>query len=252
MTNCCAVYKIIKITMNKSLIIAKKELNSYFNSPLGYVVVSVFLVISGWLFIQTFFIVGQASLRSFFNLLPILFMFIIPAITMFSWAEEKKSGTVEVLMTFPVSSIKVVMAKFFSSFVFLLIMLILTSVISIMVSNVGSPDKGVIVAGYIGAIFLGSAYIAIGLWISSVTKNQIISFLVTVSIIFVFYMVGNSLILDTMPSSVAAVGRFLSFSTHFNSILRGVISLSDILYYISVIVFFLFLNARVVGMKKWR
>ena len=238
--------------MNKSLIIAKKELNSYFNSPLGYVVISVFLVISGWLFIQTFFIVGQATLRSFFNLLPILFMFIIPAITMSSWAEEKRSGTVEILMSFPVSSVKVVLAKFLSSFVFLLIMLILTLAISMMVSNVGSPDGGIIIAGYIGAIFLGSAYIAIGLWISSVTKNQIISFLVTVSIIFIFYMIGNSLILDTIPTSVAAVGKFLSFSTHFDSILRGVISLADILYYISVIIFFLFLNARVVSMKNWK
>lgn len=238
--------------MNKILIITKKELNSYFNSPLGYVVISVFLVIVGWLFIQTFFIVGQASLRSFFNLLPILFMFIIPAVTMSSWAEEKRSGTVEVLMTFPVSAVKVVMAKFFSSFVFLLIMLILTLAIPMMVSDIGSPDKGIIIAGYIGAILLGSAYIAIGLWISSVTKNQIISFLVTVTIIFIFYMVGNSLILDTMPSSVAAVGKFLSFSTHFDSILRGVISLSDILYYVSIIVFFLFLNARVVNLKNWK
>lgn len=238
--------------MNKILTITKKELNSYFNSPLGYIVVSVFLVISGWLFIQTFFIIGQASLRSFFNLLPILFMFIIPAITMSSWAEEKKSGTVEVLMTFPVSAVKVVMAKFFSSFMFLLIMLALTLAIPMMVSDVGSPDKGIIIAGYLGAVLLGSAYIAIGLWISSVTKNQIISFLVTVSIIFIFYMIGNPLILDTMPDSIAVVGNFLSFSTHFDSILRGVISLADILYYISVIIFFLFLNARVMGMKRWK
>ncbi len=238
--------------MSKAITIVKKELNSYFNSPLGYVVVSVFLVISGWLFIQTFFIIGQATLRSFFNLLPILFMFIIPAITMSSWAEEKRSGTVEVLMTFPVSAAKVVLAKFFSSFTFLLIMLILTLPIPMMVSNVGSPDKGIILAGYIGAILLGSAYIAIGLWVSSITKNQIISFLVAIAIIFVFYMIGNSLILDAMPSAVASVGKFLSFGTHFDSILRGVISLSDILYYVSVIVFFLFLNARVVGLKKWK
>lgn len=238
--------------MNKILTITKKELNSYFNSPLGYVVISVFLVIVGWLFIQTFFIIGQASLRSFFNLLPILFMFIIPAVTMSSWAEEKRSGTVEVLMTFPVSAVKVVMAKFFSSFVFLLIMLILTLAIPMMVSDIGSPDKGIIIAGYIGAILLGSAYIAIGLWVSSVTKNQIISFLVTVTIIFIFYMVGNSLILDAMPSSVAATGKFLSFSTHFNSILRGVISLSDVLYYISIVVFFLFLNARAVSLREWK
>ena len=238
--------------MNKILTITKKELNSYFNSPLGYIVVSVFLIISGWLFIQTFFVIGQASLRSFFNLLPVLFMFIIPAITMSSWSEEKRSGTIEVLMTFPISAIKVVIAKFFSNFVFLLIMLALTIAIPIMVTNLGAPDSGIIWAGYIGALLLGSAYIAIGLWISSITKNQIISFLVTAAIIFIFYMVGNSLILDTMPNSVAAVGKFLSFSTHFNSILRGVISLSDIFYYISVIIFFLFLNARAISLKNWK
>jgi len=238
--------------MNKSLTITKKELNSYFNSPLGYIVVSVFLIISGWMFIQTFFIVGQATMRSFLNFLPIVFMFVLPAITMSSWSEEKRSGTVEVLMSFPISAVNVVIAKFLSSFVFLFILLVMTLAIPVMITNLGSPDQGIIWAGYFGALFLGSSYIAIGLWVSSITKNQIISFLVTVVIIFIFYMVGNSLILDSMPSSIANIGRFLSFSTHFDSILRGVISLSDILYYFSVIIFFLFLNARVVNMKNWR
>jgi len=238
--------------MNKAITIVKKELNSNFNSPLGYIVVSAFLIISGWMFIQSFFIFGQASMRSFFNLLPILFMFVLPAVTMSSWSEEKRSGTVEVLMSFPISTVKVVIAKFLSSFVFLLIMIVFTLAIPMMITNLGTPDRGVILAGYIGALFLGSSYIAIGLWVSSITKNQIISFLVTVVIIFVFYMIGNSMILDTMPSVVASVGKFLSFATHFDSILRGVISLSDILYYISIIVFFLFLNARVVSLKNWR
>lgn len=238
--------------MNKILTITKKELNSYFNSPLGYIVLFVFLVIVGWIFIQTFFIIGQATLRSFFNFLPIIFMFILPAITMSSWAEEKRSGTVEVLMTFPVSAVKVVLAKFFSSFVFLLIMLALTLATPLMVSEIGNPDQGIIMAGYIGAILLGSSYLAIGLWVSSITKNQIISFLVTVVIIFIFYIVGNSFILDVLPSSLAATGKFLSFSTHFNSILRGVISFSDILYYFSIIIFFLFLNTRAVVLKNWK
>ncbi len=238
--------------MNKVLVIIKKELNSYFNSPLGYIVISVFLVINGWLFMQTFFLTAQSSMRSFFGILPIIFMFILPAVTMASWSEEKRSGTVEVLMTLPVSSPSVVFAKFLTCFVFLAMMLFLTLTIPMMVSDLGSPDRGVIIAGYIGALFLGSSYIAIGLWVSSVTKNQIISFLVSVAIIFVFYMIGNSLILDAMPSVVASIGKFLSFGSHFDSILRGVISLSDILYYVSVIVFFLFLNARVVGLKRWK
>lgn len=238
--------------MSRIFVLTKKELNSYFNSPLGYVVLSVFLIVSGWLFMQTFFIIGQATLRSFFNLLPILFMFIIPAITMSSWAEEKRSGTIEVLMTFPATVAEVVMAKFLSSFVFLAIILGLTSFIPFMVSSLGSPDKGVIMAGYIGALLLGSSYVAIGLWVSSITKNQIISFIVTVAIVFVFYIVGNSFIIGSLPNWLAGICKFISFSVHFDSILRGVISSKDVVYYLSVIAFFLFLNARVVGLRRWK
>ncbi len=238
--------------MDKVLVIIKKELNSYFNSPLGYIVVSVFLMISGWLFMQTFFLVGQSSMRSFFGLIPVIFMFILPAVTMASWSEEKRSGTVEVLMTLPVRSSSVVFAKFLTSFVFLIIMLILTLAIPMMVSDLGSPDRGVIAAGYIGALLLGSSYIAIGLWVSSVTKNQIISFIITAGIVFIFYIIGNSFILDSLPGWIGEIGRFLSFSTHFNSILRGVISLSDIVYYFSVIAFFLFLNTRAINLKTWK
>lgn len=238
--------------MNKILTLTKKELNSYFNSPMGYIVISIFLLINGWLFIQGFFLIGQASMRSFFDLLPILFMFILPAVTMASWSEEKRSGTVEVLMTFPIKTSEAVLAKFLSGFVFLAVMLALTISIPIMISNLGNPDRGVILAGYIGALLLGSAYISIGLWVSSITKNQIISFIVAVVIIFAFYIVGNSFILSSLPIEVAGIGKFLSFGTHFNSILRGVISLADIIYYLSVIVFFLFLNARVVGLRNWK
>lgn len=238
--------------MNKIITILKKELNSYFNSPLGYVVISVFLVISGWLFMQTFFLEGQSSMRQFFGLLPVIFMFILPAVTMSEWAEEKRSGTVEVLMTFPVRSSDVVFSKFFSALAFLSIMLLFSFPIPYMITSIGSPDTGVILAGYLGAILLGSSYIAIGLWVSSVTKNQIVSFLIGAGIIFVFFIIGNSFILDSLPERLGSVGRFLSLTTHFNSILRGVISLSDIVYYLSVIAFFLFLNAREVSLKKWK
>lgn len=238
--------------MSRIFTLTKKELNSYFNSPLGYVVLSVFLLISGWLFMQTFFLVSQASTRSFFGLLPMLFMFILPAVTMSAWAEEKRSGTVEVLMTFPVTATEVVLAKFLSSFVFLAIILGFTAAIPFMVSSLGSPDKGVIIAGYIGALLLGSSYIAIGLWISSITKNQIISFIITVAIVFIFYIIGNSFIIGSLPAQAASIGKFLSFSTHFDSILRGVILSKDVVYYLSIIVFFLFLNARVVGLKRWK
>lgn len=238
--------------MSKTVTLVKKELNSYFISPLGYVVISVFLVISGWLFIQTFFVSAQASMREFFDLLPVIFMFFLPAATMATWSEEKKSGTVEVLTTFPVKSLDLVLAKFISSFIFLAIMLSLTVIIPMMVMSLGTPDEGVIIAGYIGALLLGAAYIAVGLWVSSITKNQIVSFILAAVIIFAFYIIGNSYIIGSLPLVVATVAKFLSFSTHFNSILRGVISLADVVYYLSVIVFFLFLNARVISLRNWK
>lgn len=238
--------------MSKILTLVKKELNSYFIAPLGYVVISVFLIIIGWLFIQTFFLSAQASMREFFDLLPIVFMFFLPAATMAAWSEEKRSGTIEVLTTFPVRSFQLVLAKFFASFIFLAIMLFLTILIPIMVTELGLPDKGVIIAGYIGSLLLGAAYIAVGLWVSSITKNQIVSFILAVVIIFAFYIIGNSFITGSLPLAIAGAAKFISFSAHFNSILRGVISLADVVYYFSVIAFFLFLNARVISLRNWK
>lgn len=238
--------------MNKITAVTRKELSSYFNSPLGYIVISVFLMLMGWLFMQTFFLQGQSSMRSFFSLLPVVFMFILPAITMSAWAEEKKSGTVEVLLTLPVRSSDVVISKFLSSFVFLSIMLMFTLTIPYMISTIGNPDIGIIEAGYLGALLLGSSYIAIGLWISSITKNQIVSFLLSAGIIFVFFIIGNSFITDSLPNPFGEIARFLSLSSHFDSILRGVVSLADVIYYLSIIAFFLFLNAREVNLKKWK
>lgn len=238
--------------MNKIFTLAKKELDSYFNSPLGYIVAGVFLIAAGWIFMQGFFITGQASMRSFFSFMPVILLFILPAVTMSSWAEEKKSGTVEVLLTLPVRNLQVVVGKFLSAFIFLVILLALTFPIPVMVSRLGQPDEGMIWSGYLGTIFLGAAYIAIGLWVSSVTKNQIIAFLMALVVIFVFYIAGSSFVLDAMPGAVAAVGKNLSLATHFNSILRGVISIKDFVYYISIVVFFLFLNTQVVAERKWK
>lgn len=131
-------------------------------------------------------------------------------------------------------------------------MLLLTVAIPIMVADLGTPDKGVILAGYIGSLLLGAAYIAVGLWVSSITKNQIVSFILAVVIIFGFYIIGNSFIIGSLPAWIASAAKFLSFSAHFNSILRGVISLADVVYYLSVIAFFLFLNARVISLRNWK
>jgi ABC-2 type transport system permease protein len=238
--------------MNKVFIITKKELDSYFNSPLGYIVASVFLLASGWVFSQGFFINAQASMRTFFSLMPLILIFILPAVTMSSWAEEKKSGTAEVLLTLPLEGSQAVLGKFLSAYLFLLIMLLFTFPLPLMVMDLGRPDQGVLLAGYLGTIFLGAAYISIGLWVSSITKNQIIAFLLALVVIFAFYMLGSSFMLDTMPGWVAAVGKQLGFAAHFDSILRGVLSLKDLVYYLSVVALFLFLNVRAVGERNWK
>lgn len=238
--------------MNRVITLAKKELNSYFNVPLGYVVAGVFLIASGYLFTQNFFLYSQATMRSFFSMMPLVLLFILPAVTMSSWAEEKKSGTAEVLLTLPVENIQAVLGKFLSAFAFLVILLAFTFPIPLMVVSLGVPDQGMILAGYVGTLFLGAAYIAIGLWVSSVTKNQIIAFLGALMLILAFYLAGSSMILDTMPGLVAMIGKDLSLATHFDSMLRGVLSLKDIVYYVSMVLLFLFLNARAVGERNWK
>lgn len=153
--------------MNLIWTITKKELRSYFNSPLAYIFIDVFLVLSGWLFFQNFFLVGQADMRFFFALVPWLFLFLVPAITMRLWAEEKKLGTAELLLTLPISDAQVVLGKYFACLIFLAITLALSFVIPIIVSYSGPADMGVILASYIGSLFIGGAYIALGIWISA-------------------------------------------------------------------------------------
>lgn len=228
----------------------KKELNFYFNTPLAYLIISAFVIISGWLFVKPFFIIGQASMRGFFDLLPWLFMFLAPAITMASWAEEKKSGTIEILMTLPIKPIKIVLAKFFSSLLFLITILICSLPIAFMVSTLGNPDMGLIWSSYIGSVLLGASYLAIGLWASSLTKNQIFAFLIALATNFLLFMAGSYFVTITLPNFLARLFQLLGLGFHFSSIARGVLSLSDILYYVSIIAFFLLLNLRSVNLKK--
>ncbi len=238
--------------MNRTITLAKKEINSYFNSPLGYLVAGVFLVASGYLFMQSFFVNGQATMRNFFALMPVILIFILPAVTMSSWAEEKKSGTVEVLLTLPVENRQAVSGKFLAALAFLAILLVFTLAIPFMLGKLSDPDWGLIFAGYLGTFFLGAAYIAIGLWVSSVAKNQITAFLMALVVIFFFYICGSSYAAEMMPSGAAAIGKSLSLSTHFDSMLRGVLSLKDLAYYLSVVIFFLFLNTQAVRERSWK
>lgn len=230
----------------------KKELMSYFNSPIAYIFISVFLVVGNWLFFKYFFIIGQASMRNYFSLLPWIFLFLAPALTMRLWAEEKKSGTIEFLLTLPITDWQAVLAKFFGSLVFLFISLLLSFTIPVTVLYLGNADLGAIIGGYLGALLLGGSYLAIGLFISSLTKNQIISFILSLLASFIAFIIGEQFVLASAPGFLAPIFGFIGLGSHFQNIAKGVIDTKDIIYYISFIFLFLWLNAQVIEKRSWK
>ena len=232
--------------------IFKKEFRSYFNSPIAYIFIGSFLVVGNWLFFKSFFILGQANLRGYFVLLPWLFMFLAPALTMRLWAEEKKMGTIEFLLTLPISNWQAVLAKFFGAGVFLAVALGLTFSLPLTVARLGNLDFGPVIGSYFGAILLGSAYLSLGLFISSLTKNQIIAFIVALVACFSVFMVGEDMVVSSLPSFLAGLAQFIGLGQHFANIAKGIIDSRDILYYVSFIFFFLWLNVKSLEGRKWQ
>ncbi|MGA3051168.1 MAG: ABC transporter permease subunit [Chitinispirillaceae bacterium] len=238
--------------MQKTIAIFKKEFKSYFISPIAYVFITVFLAVSSYLFFHVFFLNNQADMRGFFDPLPIIFLFFIPAIAMRSWAEERKVRTLELLLTWPVSDLEVVSGKFLASFCFIAVAILLTVTIPVSILLIGGkPDLGPIITGYIGTLLMGGAYLAIGMWISSYTENQIIAFLLGVVACFFFYMIGSPFIVMFAAPLVATLFTYLGLGNHFDSIQRGVIDSRDIVYYFSIIGFFLFMNIQSLAGRKW-
>jgi ABC-2 type transport system permease protein len=236
--------------MKTILTIFWKEFRGYFNSPVAYIFIISFLIFTNWLFFKGFFLMNQSSLRSFFSILPWVFMFLAPAVTMRSWAEEKKLGTVELLMTLPVRDYEVVLGKFLASFIFLIVTLLCTLPLPLTVMLVGNPDIGPIWGGYLGAFLMGGAYLAIGCFASSLTENQIVAFIIAIFLSFALLITAENLVIMNLPA--ALVFTFLGLGAHFESIGRGVIDSRDIVYYSSVIGFFLFLNGLSVESRKWK
>lgn len=233
-------------------ILFKKELMAYFNSPIAYIFIGVFLVVGNWLFFKNFFLIGQANMRPYFDLLPWIFLFLSPAITMRLWAEEKRAGTIEFLLTLPVTDWQVVLAKFFGSLAFISISLILTVSLPITVASLGNVDLGPVIGGYIGALFLGGAYLALGLFISGLTKNQIIAFVLGLVACFAAFIIGADFVLYGAPAFLAPIMKFLGLGSHFYNIAKGVIDSKDIIYYLSFIFIFLWLNARTIESRGWK
>lgn len=236
--------------------ISKRELQAYFGTPIAYVFLAIFVALTGVFafFVGAFFDRGEADLKPFFDYHPWLYLLLVPAISMRLWAEERASGTIELLMTLPVSAFEVVMAKFLAGWAFLAIALILTFPMWVTVNVLGEPDNGIIAASYMGSLLMAGAFLAIGASISAFTKSQVIAFVVAAVVCFIFVMNGTEMVLGVfrgwMPEFVISAVSSLSFLTHFEDVARGVIDVRDIVFYISVICFWLFVNTIVVSIKK--
>jgi ABC-2 type transport system permease protein len=230
----------------------KKELMSYFNSPIAYIFIAVFLAAGNWLFFQNFFVYQQATMREYFSLLPWIFLFLTPAVTMRLWAEEKKSGTIEFLLTMPITTAQAVLAKFFGALAFMFFALLLTITIPVSISFLGRIDFGPVIGSYLGSLFLAGAYLALGLFLSSLTRNQIIAFVLGLVSCFLVFIIGADFVLISAPPALAPLMSFLSLGSHFDNIARGVIDSKDIIYYLSFIFFFLWLNTRVIEKRAWK
>jgi len=230
--------------------IFKKEIRLYFNSLLAHIFIAVFLATSGFLFLQDFFLISQASMRGFFGFLPWIFMILIPALCMRLLAEEKKMGTIELVLTCPVQDAQLVLGKFLAALATLTLCLVLSLGLPIVVNAFGNPDNGVIFANYFGTIFLTGFFAAIAIFASSLSDNQIIAFILAAVICFAFLLVGDSFFADVFPGSVKSVLIFLGVQNHFFSISRGVFDSRDFLYFLSMTGFFLFLTVKNLESRK--
>jgi ABC-2 type transport system permease protein len=242
--------------MRNVALILRRELASYFATPLAYVFIIIFLVLSNafTFYVGAFYQRGQADLRPFFMFHPWLYLFLIPALTMKLWAEERKSGSIELLMTLPVKVWEAVLGKYLAAWLFTGLALALTFPIWITVNYLGSPDNGVIFASYLGSLLLAGGFLAIGSCMSALTRNQVVAFILGVSACFVLLLAGYPMVLDAFrgwaPETLIEAIASLSLLTHFQSITRGVLELRDVLYFVMLIGFFLFTTTVAVDLRK--
>lgn len=218
--------------MKQAIHIFKKEIRVYFVSPIAYIVISVFLLVMGWFFFTTFFLFSQANLRNFYSLLPITFSFVVPAITMRLFSEELNVGSYEILLTMPVTFLDVVLGKFLAAVVFIMAMLIPTLAYPITVASLGQLDWGPVFGGYIGAVLLGAGFAAIGLFASSLTRNQIIAFIIGMAICFSLTLIDKMLFF--LPQSLLGFLQYIGADYHFQNISKGIIDSRDIVYFLSI------------------
>jgi ABC-2 type transport system permease protein len=241
--------------MRTVLVIARRELGGYFATPVATVFIVIFLVLQGTLTFNlgNFFDRGQADLVPFFSFIPWVFLLLVPAITMRLWAEERRLGTIELLLTLPITQFQAVLGKFLAAWVFCAIALALTFPFVITVNVLGHPDNGVIVAGYIGALLVAGSFLAVGAAMSATTKNQVIAFVLAVTICFIFALASSPVVIDFLSHAtpgLADVARRVGILDRYQDFTRGVIGVPDLVYFVTFIGFWLFLNAIIVDQRK--
>lgn len=234
--------------MRCAVTIAKRELGAYFKSPIAYIVLSVFLALSGFLYFDNLFLAGECSMAGFFANMPLLLLFFGPAIAMRLLAEERGAGSIEMLLTMPVTDWEVVLGKFAAAVGLLAVGLVLTLPFAITVSQLGPLDKGPVIGGYVGTLLLGSMYLAVGLLASAVTRDQIVAFIAGLAVCFALFLVGHF----ATGVSWGHVLEYISPQFHFRGVQRGVIELRNIIYYVSAIGVVLVATVQVLESRKWR
>ena len=244
--------------MRGTFVVLKRELGAYFGTPVAYIFLAIFLALSGYMtwYMGGYYEAGQADLRQFFSAHPLLYITLIPALSMRLWAEERRSGTVESLFTLPISMGGAVLGKFLAAWLFVGVALLLTTTNWFSVSYLGEPDHGVIVAGYLGSFLMAGAYLAIGSLVSAFTKNQVIAFVVSLVVCLLLFLAGQPGVMDwarsLLPDGVVDWIRSLSLYTHFDSISRGLLDMRDVVFFVSLIGVLLYANAVVIDQTKAR
>lgn len=242
--------------MSAIITVFKRELSSYFATPVAYVFIVIFLLLAGTFtfYMGNFYERGQADLLPFFNFHPWLYLFLVPAVGMRLWSEERKSGTIELLLTLPITMWQAVVGKFLAAWAFIGIALVLTFPIWITVNYLGSPDNGVIFASYVGSFLMAGGFLAVASCISACTRSQVIAFILTVVVCFVLLLAGFPLVLNFFsgwaPQGLVDAISGMSFLSHFVSISKGVIDLRDLIYFALTIAFWLYASAVVIDLKK--
>ena len=236
--------------MNNALVIFKRELKSIFDSPMAYVFLVVFTLLNGWFFTSTFFLYGQSDLRTLFNIVPLVYLFFIPGITMGLISREKGLGTIEIISTLPIEDRDIVIGKYLSAVSLIGIALFSTLLHLITLMKFGnSIDYGAVFTGYLGLLLVGAVYASIGIFSSAVTDNQVISFIIGIAIIFIFWIFDKVLVF--MPDMLAGIIQYISVEYHLSNISRGVVDTRNLIYFGSIIGFFLFMTTRLVESRRW-